>query len=136
MLLAGDAAGLCYTNGLTQEGMNLAMTSGLLAAQVGAAALADGDLSADRLAGYASELGRSFILRDMKTSQRAIDLMHVDRLFTEYPRVIGQLMEDLYRSDGTPREKIGRLGRRAAKGEVPLRRLVFDVLRGGRAFLW
>jgi electron transfer flavoprotein-quinone oxidoreductase len=136
MLLAGDAAGLCYTNGLTQEGMNLAMTSGLLAARVGAAALADGDLSAARLAGYASALKQSFVLRDMKTYQRAIDFMHQDRLFMEYPRVVDALMEDLYRSDGTAREKIGRLSRRAAKGEVPLRRLAADVLKGGRAFLW
>ena len=33
LLVAGDAAGFCYTNGLTQEGMNLAMTSGVIAAQ-------------------------------------------------------------------------------------------------------
>ena len=46
LLVAGDAAGLCYTNGLTQEGMNLAMTSGLVAAQVAAEALAEGDFSA------------------------------------------------------------------------------------------
>ena len=46
LLVAGDAAGFCYTNGLTQEGMNLAMTSGLVAAQVGAEALAAGDVSA------------------------------------------------------------------------------------------
>jgi electron transfer flavoprotein-quinone oxidoreductase len=136
MLVAGDAAGLCYTNGLTQEGMNLAITSGFLAAQVGAAALADGDVSATRLARYAAELKQSFVLRDMKTSGRAIDFLHQDRLFTEYPRVVNALMEDLYRSDGNPKEKIGRLARRAAKGEVPFRRLIADLIEGGRAFLW
>jgi electron transfer flavoprotein-quinone oxidoreductase len=30
MLVVGDAAGLCYTNGLNLEGINLAMTSGSL----------------------------------------------------------------------------------------------------------
>ena len=39
LLLAGDAAGLCYTNGLNQEGMNLAMTSGFLAAETAVEAL-------------------------------------------------------------------------------------------------
>jgi electron transfer flavoprotein-quinone oxidoreductase len=135
MLVAGDAAGLCYTNGLTQEGMNLAMTSGFLAAQVGAAALADGDTSAARLARYAEELKQSFVLRDMKTFQRAVDFLHRDRLFTVYPRVVGALMEELYRSDGEPKEKIGRLGRQAVKDEVPLRQLIADLLQGGRAFL-
>ena len=54
LLVVGDAAGLCYTNGLITEGMNLAMTSGLAAARVGAEALADGNVSAGRLASTAS----------------------------------------------------------------------------------
>ncbi len=136
LLVAGDAAGLCYTNGLTQEGMNLAMTSGLVAAQVGAAALAEGDVSASRLSRYAAELKQSFVLRDMNTFGRAIDFLHRDRLFTVYPRVVSALMEDLYRSDGDPKEKIGRLSRRAAKDELPVRQLIADLLKGGRAFLW
>lgn len=135
LLVAGDAAGLCYTNGLVQEGMNLAMTSGLLAGRVAAEALAEGDLSARRLAGYAQELERSFVLKDMKTFGRAIDFMHGDRLFTVYPRVVGALLEDLYRSDGTPKRKIGRLARRAVKGEVSVRDLVADLYRGGRGYL-
>jgi len=135
LLVAGDAAGLCYTNGLIQEGMNLAMTSGLLAGRVAAEALAEGDLSARRLARYAGELERSFVLKDMKTFDRAVDFMREDRLFTVYPRVISALMEDLYRSDGTPKEKIGPLARRALKGELPVRALITDLFRGGRGYL-
>lgn len=136
LLVAGDAAGFCYTNGLTQEGMNLAMTSGLVAARVGAEALAAGDVSSRQLARYREELERSFVLRDLKTYGKAIDFLHHDRLFMVYPRVISALMEDLYRSDGRPKEKIGRLARRAVKGEVSVRQLVVDALQGGRAFLW
>lgn len=136
LLVAGDAAGFCYTNGLIQEGMNLAITSGLVAAQVAAEALAEGDLSAGRLAGYAKALKATFVLRDITTFGRAIDFMHHDRLFTVYPRVVSALMEDLYRSDGSPKRKIGRLGRRALKGELPVRQLIADLLEGGRAFLW
>jgi electron transfer flavoprotein-quinone oxidoreductase len=124
------------TNGLTQEGMNLAMTSGLVAARVGAEALAAGDVSSRRLARYREELEKSFVLRDLKTYGRAIDFLRHDRLFSVYPRVISALMEDLYRSDGRPKEKIGRLARRAVKGELSARQLVADALRGGRAFLW
>jgi electron transfer flavoprotein-quinone oxidoreductase len=135
LLVAGDAAGFCYTNGLTQEGMNLAMASGLVAAQVAAAALVEGDFSAGHLARYTKELQQSFVLRDLATWERAIDFMHEDRLFTVYPRVVAALMEDLYRSDGTPKRKIGRLGRRAVKDEVSLRRLIADLYRGGRGYL-
>jgi electron transfer flavoprotein-quinone oxidoreductase len=131
LLVAGDAAGFCYTNGLTQEGMNLAMTSGLIAARVASQALAAGDFSAARLAGYRDALKESFVLRDLATFHRAIDFMHHDRLFTVYPQIVGALMEDLYRSDGSPKLKIGRLARRAAKGRVPLRRVMTDLLEAG-----
>jgi electron transfer flavoprotein-quinone oxidoreductase len=135
LLVAGDAAGLCYTNGLIQEGMNLAMTSGLIAAQVGAEALAAGDLSARRLARYGKELERSFVLRDLKTFGQAIGFMHHDRLFTAYPQVVSALMEDIYRSDGTPRRKIARVGLRALRGRISARHLIADAYEGGRGYL-
>lgn len=136
LLVAGDAAGFCYTNGLTQEGMNLAMTSGMIAGTVGAEALASGDVSASRLARYGKELKQSFVLRDLETWGRAIDFMQHDRLFTAYPRAVSALMEDLYRSEGHPKEKILKLGRRATKDAVPVRQLIADMFEGGRAFLW
>jgi electron transfer flavoprotein-quinone oxidoreductase len=135
LLVAGDAGGFCYTNGLTQEGMNLAMTSGVIAAKVGAEALAAGDFSAGRLAKYRAELKESFVLRDLATYGRAIDFLHHDRLFTLYPQVIGALMEDLYRSDGTPKQKILRLARRATKGRVSVRRMLADLLEAGRGYV-
>ena len=136
LLVAGDAGGFCYTNGLTQEGMNLAMASGVIAAKVGAEALAAGDFSAGRLAKYRSELEKSFVLRDLATWGKAIDFMHHDRLFTLYPQVISALMEDLYRSDGTPKERILRVARRAVAGRgVPLRRILADLLEAGRGYV-
>jgi electron transfer flavoprotein-quinone oxidoreductase len=135
LLVAGDAAGFCYTNGLTQEGMNLAMTSGMVAGQVGAEALGAGDLSAAALSRYGEELKKSFVLRDLGTWDRAMDFMHHDRLFTVYPRVVGALMEDLYRSEGRPKEKLLKLVRRAAKDGMPVRRLISDMFEAGRAYL-
>ncbi len=133
LLVAGDAAGFCYTNGLTQEGMNLAMASGVAAAKVGAEALAVGDLSAGRLARYKAELKESFVLRDLATWGRAVDFMHHDRLFTVYPQVVTALMEDLYRSDGTPKERLLRLARRSVRRRgVPVRHILADLLKAGR----
>jgi electron transfer flavoprotein-quinone oxidoreductase len=135
LLVAGDAAGLCYTNGLIQEGMNLAITSGKLAAEVAVDALAAGDFSARRLARYQKELEQSFVRRDMKTFGGAIEFMREDRLFSAYPRVVGAFMEGLYRSDGVPKKKIGRLARAALKNEMTARQLIADLLKGGRAYL-
>jgi len=136
LLVAGDAAGFCYTNGLTQEGMNLAMTSGLIAGRVGAAALRSGDVSSSGLARYAKELKKSAVFRDLATWGRAIDLMRSDRLFTVYPRVVSTFMEEVFRSDGRPKSKISKLGRRATKDALPLRQLLADMYKAGRAFVW
>lgn len=133
VLLAGDAAGLCYTNGLNQEGMNLAMTSGFLAAETIVDALQKGDFSARQLAQYDDRLKESFVLKDMKTFEKTVDLMHNDRLFSAYPNLVGRIMEELYRSDGKPRKKTGRLGWDAVKEALPIKQVIADLVKGLRA---
>lgn len=135
LLVAGDAGGLCYTNGLTQEGMNLAITSGHRAALIGAEAIAAGDLSAARLRAYDESLRESFVLRDMRTYDRAIRLLRRDRLFSDYPEVVGTILEGLYASDGRPKRRIGALAREALRGRIPLRRVAADLISIGRSYL-
>ena len=130
-LLAGDAAGLCYTNGLTFEGMNLAMASGDLAADVAVEALGAGDVSAQRLAGYEQRLRDSFVMKDLGTWGRATDFLRRDQVFSLYPAIVGELMESIYRSDGRPKRRIGRLAVDAVRGKVPLGQLIRDGHRGG-----
>jgi electron transfer flavoprotein-quinone oxidoreductase len=135
LLVAGDAAALCYTNGLTFEGMNLAMTSGKLAADAALDALAAGDVSAAGLAGYEERLRESYVIRDLKTWARAVDFMRRDQLFLAYPKLVTELMERVYRSDGRPKRKIGRHGVDAARETMPLTQLVRDGIAAGRSFL-
>lgn len=135
LLLAGDAAGLCYTNGLNQEGMNLAMASGFLAAETVVEAHGKGDFSARQLSSYRSRLDESFVLRDMKTFAKSVELMHNERLFSIYPALVGTIMEEIYRSDGRPRKKIGRLGWDAIRAALPVKQVVADVVKGGRSIL-
>jgi len=135
MLLAGDAAGLCYTNGINQEGMNLAITSGVFAAETVLDAFDSGDFSARQLARYEDRLKGSFILRDMKTFEKAVDMMHMERLFSVYPELIGTIMEQMYRSDGKPRKSMGRLGWDAVREAVPVKHLISDLMKGGRSLV-
>jgi electron transfer flavoprotein-quinone oxidoreductase len=133
VLLAGDAAGLCYTNGLNQEGMNLAITSGLFAGETVVDALEAGDCSARFLAQYGNRLKESFVLKDMKTFEKTVELMHNDRLFSVYPKLIGTIMEQIYRSDGKPRKKFGRLGWDAVKEALPVKQAILDLIKGGKS---
>lgn len=136
MLVAGDAAALCYTNGLNQEGMNMAIASGLAAAETVIEAFQKGDFSAKQLRHYEDRLKGHFVLRDMKTFEKAVTWMHTDRLFSAYPQLVNKIMEEIYRSDGRPKKKIGRIGWEALKGTIPVRHIIADLVKGGKALIW
>ena len=135
MLVAGDAAGLCYTNGLNLEGINLAMTSGALAAETAQQALAAKDCSARMLSQYRKKLKDSFVMKDMMTFKGAVAMMHTDRLFQTYPQIISGLMEKIYRVDGVPRSKLLHLVRKEALSRVGIKDLISDGIRIGKALL-
>jgi electron transfer flavoprotein-quinone oxidoreductase len=135
LMLAGDAAGLCYTNGINLEGINLAMTSGVLAAATAIKALEIGDYSARTLSLYKKKLDDSFVMKDMKTFKNAAGMMRLERLYQTYPRVLAGIMEKLYRVNGTPRSKLLRLARKEALQEIGLKNLISDGFKIGRSLL-
>ncbi len=71
----------------------------------------------------------------MKTFEKTADFMHVDRLFSVYPDLVANIMEQVFRSDGKPRKKIGRIAWETLKGSVPKRQFISDVLQGGRSLI-
>ncbi len=135
LMLAGDAAGLCYTNGINLEGINLAMTSGVLAAETVIEAIEADDYSARSLSKYKEKLENSFILKDMKTFKNAAGMMHLERLFQTYPQVLAEIMEKVYHTGGVPRSKLLRLARREALKKVGLTDLISDGFKIGRSLL-
>jgi electron transfer flavoprotein-quinone oxidoreductase len=134
-MVAGDAAGLCYTNGINLEGINLAMTSGVLAAETAIEALTAADFSARMLSPYKKKLDASFVIRDMKTFKNAVGMMQLDRLFRKYPQVVAAIMGKIYRSDGEPRSKLLKLARKEALKEVGLTDIIADGFKIGRSLL-
>lgn len=135
LLIAGDAAGLCYTNGLNQEGMNLAITSGFMAAETVQEALNTGDCSKKMFASYEERLKKSFVLKDMKTFYDMTKFMHNDRLFSLYPAMIGRIIEELYQSDGRPRKAFGRVAWDVVRDMIPLHHLIPDLIKGGKTLI-
>ncbi len=135
MMVVGDAAGLCYTNGINLEGINLAMTSGALAAETAIKAIEAKDHSARMLATYKDRLKDSFVLKDMRTFGRAADMMRVGRLYQTYPEIVCNILEKIYRVEGIPRSKIIKLGRREALDKVNLKDLIADGIKIGRGLL-
>jgi electron transfer flavoprotein-quinone oxidoreductase len=135
MMVVGDAAGLCYTNGLNLEGINLAMTSGALAAECATEAIQAKDFSAAGMSSYQKKLAESFVLKDMRTFNKAVDMMHIDRLFQVYPELVCRILEKIYRVDGLPRDRLLKLIRKEAAGKVGGIDLLSDVNKARRALL-
>jgi electron transfer flavoprotein-quinone oxidoreductase len=138
MLVVGDAAGLCFANGLYLEGINYAIASGRAAGEAAAEALAAGDTSAAGLAGYRRRLRERGVLTEFRRFGAASHVVMSERLHTYYPAIITGVAERILRSQPhRARPKllpavVGELRR----ARVPLLRLLRDLWEGGRAFGW
>jgi electron transfer flavoprotein-quinone oxidoreductase len=135
ILLAGDAAALLSSTGMTLEGMNFAIASGLAAAETVKKAKSRGDYSRKSLAYYKTLLEESFVLQDLKRFQRAPHFFAIPRLYKLYPEIACGLAARIFKVDGQPRKKFLSLGREVIKGKVSLWQLVKDVIKAGRALL-
>ena len=65
LLIVGDAAGLVNPS-LYREGSNMAMASGVMAAETIIEAKEKGDFSEAGLAGYGRRLRESFVMQDLQ----------------------------------------------------------------------
>lgn len=99
MLVSGDAALL--VNSIHREGSNLAMKSGVFAAEAVIEAKKKNDFSKNSFSSYQKNLGKSFALQDLKKYRNLPHLMHKRReLFTRYPNLASEIASELIRVDG------------------------------------
>ncbi len=96
MLVAGDAAGMALNMGMTVRGMDFAIASGVIAADVADQALVKGDFSENSLSLYETKLKESFVLKSMETFKHSKEVLENPRLFTVYPKFLCELLEELF----------------------------------------
>jgi len=106
ILVVGDAAGFALNMGLTVRGMDLAIASGVLAAEAIKLAKKNGDFSARSLAAYETFLNRSFVMNDLQTFRKVRNVLDNPRLFTKYPAAVISLMTDLMSIGSEPKPKL------------------------------
>ncbi|HTP54991.1 MAG TPA: FAD-dependent oxidoreductase [Thermoplasmata archaeon] len=94
-MVAGDAAGFVFSNGLVIQGMNYAVRSGLEAAETALAARASGGAASDRLAEYDRRLESTGILPDFRDFERMDRVKWNPRFYTAYPKFAEELMRSL-----------------------------------------
>ena len=108
-LLAGETAGFCMNLGYQVRGMDFAVASGRMAAEVACEAIDKGDTSAAGLASYKTKLEDSFVIKDLQTFQAwPATMEHWDRMFTEYPTMVREVMNGLFAVDGKPQQHLAK----------------------------
>lgn len=131
ILVVGDAAGLGLNMGVTVRGMDLAIASGVMAAQAILKARAAKDFSRAGLAHYETLLKSSFVWHDLHTFQHMPHLLENPRLFTQYPQLICDLFEKIMWIGEGPKQKLSA----TALGELRENWLNLTTLKDGLSLL-
>lgn len=133
MLVVGDAAGLVLNTGLSLEGANFAIASGIAAAETIKSARGKGDFSRSALAEYEMRLKNSFVLQDLKHHKGAPDVLSNQRLYGTYPELICQLCQRIYTVNGQPKKMLWKVTRDVIKESgCSIWQIAKDVFKAGR----
>ncbi|MDE1819874.1 MAG: FAD-dependent oxidoreductase [Euryarchaeota archaeon] len=93
-MIAGDAAGFVFSNGIVIQGMSYAARSGILAAETALEAIKAKDFSARGLASYGERLIRSNVLPDFQHFEGMDRVKWNSRIFSEYPEMMTGVFHD------------------------------------------
>jgi electron transfer flavoprotein-quinone oxidoreductase len=105
VMVVGDTA--MFVNGLHREGSNLAMTSGKIAGEVAALAIASGDVSDHGMSLYESRLRGSFVIKDLYKYRKTGSFFEKNpHLFKAYPEIACKAMKMYFTADGTPKKEV------------------------------
>lgn len=133
LILTGDAARLVNASQY-HEGSNLAMGSGVLAAETVIAAREKGDFSETTLSAYRNKLEDSFVLKDLKKFQKFSQFLNDNpHLLRDYPDVIVGLLADYFRISEKPKAQIEKEVINKFRQEIGIVNLVKDLFRMWRA---
>ena len=114
-MVAGDAAGFTFSNGLVIQGMNYAIRTGLEAAETALAAKKAGSAGAAQLAGYDTRLESTGVLPDFRDFEKMDRVKWNSRLYTAYPKFATELFHALMTETGARKKPIRRVVRAAQK---------------------
>jgi electron transfer flavoprotein-quinone oxidoreductase len=137
MLVAGDAAGFCLATGLYIEGINYAMQSGFAAGEAAVYACRVRDFSRHTLERYTELLWPYNVFTDFRRYRHAPRFVNGERLQNLYPDMVAAGVEQLFRVDGGPKQKIMPLSTRTMRRfRIKPHHLMQDLYQVARAYLW
>ena len=133
-MIVGDSGQ--FVNAVHREGSNLAMTTGMLAAEtIIELKQAGKPLTARNLAGYRARLDRSFVMKDLKKYRDLPGILHRNHQFvTAYPELVNRAAHTMISVDGTDKRSKERAIRGSFVRARSLLGLMGDAFKLWRAF--
>ncbi|MDU2065901.1 MAG: FAD-dependent oxidoreductase [Sporomusaceae bacterium] len=128
LVLIGDAAGLCINMGSTIRGMDLAIASGVAAAEAILGAKSPSEIGP----AYTAKLNEA-VLPTMKVYAGYPVMMELPRLFTEYPLMANEMMHFLFAVDGSVPAKMPKAMLDIVKKNVGIGAILSDGWKGFKA---
>jgi electron transfer flavoprotein-quinone oxidoreductase len=114
-MVAGEAAGFVFSNGIVIQGMNYAVRTGIEAAETALAAKAAGNATAGQLAEYDRRLEATSVLPDFRDFAAMDRVKWNSRYYTAYPRFATELFRAMITDTGGPKRPVRKLLRAAQK---------------------
>ncbi len=130
-MIVGDAG--MFVNAVHREGSNLAMTTGMHAAETLIELKNEGKaFSAANLNRYQAKLDESFVMKDMKKYKNMPDVFHSNpQFFNDYPEMLSNAARTMLTVDGVDKKS----KEREIRGTFRRRRSLFGLL-GDTFKLW
>lgn len=130
VLIAGEAAHLLINAGKAIQGMDYAMRSGILAAET---VIETSDFSAEGLKAYRGKLDDSFIMKDMKTFQSAVHLLHDPMMYDTLPKIVGEFGRRFFSVDSAPTPRTHTMLRESVKAHASYWDMIKLMSRAARS---
>ncbi len=135
LLLIGDCAGLVNPS-IHHEGTNLAMASGVAAAEAVLEARKKNDFSKAALATYRERLEHSWVMKDLKRYRDTVHFLLENREFVnDYPDLTVRLIRRYFTIDDTPKDDVIRELWRVIRDEVSFFKAARQMWRARKTML-
>ncbi len=127
-MIAGDAAGFTFSNGLVLQGMNYGIVSGIAAADSYLAAKNSKD--AGRFKSYETSLKNCFVMKDMETFRGVDQVTWSNGIHHNVPGLAEEVMLNLFSENGQPKKHLMKMLLESAMRDRQKRKeLVIDAYR-------
>jgi electron transfer flavoprotein-quinone oxidoreductase len=134
LMLIGDAAGL-VNNSICHEGVNMAMASGIMAAETILENREEKCYDARKLRQYERRLKNSFVLQNMKSSRDFIDILRTNKeLINDYPHLMKNVITSYFKVSDVPKSVVKRDIVRMVRSRVNFvkaAKTVMALMKGG-----